>query len=179
MNINSFNSALILIGPPGCGKSSVGKKLAEKLSIPFYDLDHMLEERYGVNIGEVFKYKKESYFRVLETQCLEEFYRRKKSTVYVLSTGGGTVILPKNQTLLKKMGKLIYIKSSIKTILDRLSQDETVRPVYQNTSQEEFKFILNDRERYYKDADWIVDAEGLSIPQICQELIGRLNHGTR
>ena len=161
--------ALILIGPPGSGKSTFGHWLAEKNHIPFFDLDRMIEEKYHVSIPELFQRKNESYFRVLEFQCLNEFQKRVLPTKYILSTGGGTVLSLQNRQILKKLGKRVYLKTSYETILGRVSEEE--RPLFKDKTEESIRIILKEREKYYKECDVTLDTEGKSVTQIYKELM--------
>ena len=72
-----MKSNIILIGYMGCGKSTVGRQLAEILSVPFLDTDQWIEEREGITISEIFSTKGEAYFRDLETECLKELLRKE------------------------------------------------------------------------------------------------------
>ncbi len=161
--------ALILVGPPGSGKSTFGKWLAEKNHIPFFDLDHMIEEKYHVSISELFEKKNESYFRVLEFQCLNEFQKRVLPSKYILSTGGGTILSFQNRHILKKLGKVIYLKTSTEMILQRAVEEE--RPLFKDKTEEHIRIILKEREKYYKECDVTLDTEGKSVTQICKELM--------
>jgi len=175
----SKESAIILVGPPACGKTTLGKMLAQKLHVPFFDLDELIQEKYQVSIEALFSAKKESYFRVLETQCLQEFSKRRLPSCYILATGGGTVISKTNRQILKHLGQVIYLKASSEMILERLSEEEQMRPLFRDVSQDMIKIILNDRESYYKESDGIVEVtKGQSMLKLCQKLLGGL-HGTR
>ncbi|MBI3018747.1 MAG: shikimate kinase [Deltaproteobacteria bacterium] len=164
-----MRQALILIGPPGCGKSTFGQWLAEKNHIPFFDLDRMIEEKYHVSIPELFERKNESYFRVLEFQCLNEFQKRVLPSKYILATGGGTILSLQNRQILKKLGKVIYLKTSLDTILQRALEEE--RPLFKNKTEDSIRIILKEREKYYKESDITLDTEGKSVTQICKELM--------
>ena len=115
-----MKSNIILIGYMGCGKSTIGRKMAEVLSVPFLDTDQWIEEREGITISEIFSTKGEAYFRDLETECLKELLRKEdfsyageeteKGKEYtekrrkVISVGGGLPVREENQKLLKQLG---------------------------------------------------------------------------
>ncbi|MEK7790737.1 MAG: shikimate kinase [Deltaproteobacteria bacterium] len=162
-------SGLVFIGPPGSGKSTVGEAVAKRRRIPFFDLDRMIEETYQVSIETLFKQNKESYFRLLETQCLETFVKRPKPSAYVLATGGGAVVLEKNRMLLKRLGKWVYLKASVETLFERVNG----RPIFQGKSEEGLRFLLSQRADYYNEAQWVIEVDRKSTGKVIQEVMGR------
>ena len=101
---------IVLIGMPGCGKSTVGRLLAEQTGKVFVDADSCIEEAAGCSIPEIFASQGEQGFRKIETQVLSEL--GKKSGL-VIATGGGCVTRPENEPLLKQNGNVVWIKRSI------------------------------------------------------------------
>ena len=90
---------IILVGPMGAGKSSVGKRLAKQLSRTFYDCDKVLEDRTGVAISTIFELEGEDGFRQRETKILEELVELEN---VVIATGGGAILRDKNIKLMKR-----------------------------------------------------------------------------
>jgi shikimate kinase len=117
---------IILIGFMGSGKTTVGKRLAERLSYQFSDTDQLLEQRAGDTISHIFTVRGEEYFRNLETDFLKEISRSLNQTV--LSTGGGLPLREQNSGLLKEMGYVVFLNASKETTLKRLNGD-TSRPL--------------------------------------------------
>ena len=95
---------IVLIGMPGCGKTTLGKALAARLGRPFYDADTVLEQRAGRSIPEIFRCDGEAAFRALETQTLAEL---GKCSGAVIATGGGCVTRPENAPLLRQNGRVV------------------------------------------------------------------------
>lgn len=93
---------LVLIGMPGCGKSTIGKILSKELNMKFYDADKYLEDRNNMKISDMFK-RGEEFFRNLESAALKELSFEENS---VIATGGGAVTREKNILCLKKNGKI-------------------------------------------------------------------------
>ena len=122
---------IILIGMPGCGKSTVGKLLAEKTDRKFVDTDAIIEEKSGISIPEIFANGGESAFRELETSVLAEIC---KGSGLVIATGGGSVTRAENYPLLHQNGKIVWIKrdiSSLPTDGRPLSQCNNLLQMYQ------------------------------------------------
>lgn len=97
---------IVLIGMPGCGKTTLGKALADRLGRPFYDADAVLEQRAGRSIPEIFRCDGEAAFRALETQTLAEL---GKGSGAVIATGGGCVTRPENYPLLHQNGTIFRL----------------------------------------------------------------------
>ncbi|NLO10195.1 MAG: shikimate kinase [Clostridiales bacterium] len=164
----------ILIGFMGSGKSSVGKKLAEKLGYDFKDTDEMIVESEGVEIDEIFLKYGEELFRNLESTLLLSIVGTLKTTV--LSTGGGMPLRGQNVNLLRLMGRVIYLQASMETIIDRLSGDNT-RPLLKGENpRDKVEKLLAERTPIYKrSADTIIDTDGKTIDDIVREILGGYN----
>ena len=119
---------LILIGPMGSGKTTVGKQLAKRTRMDFVDSDHMIEDRCGVSISTIFDIEGEDGFRKRETKMLAELCERSG---IVLATGGGAITVEENRILLRKSGFVVYLKTSIETQLAR-TQKNNNRPLLEN-----------------------------------------------
>ena len=100
----------------GVGKSSVGRKLANRLNRPFYDSDKIIEEKSGVDIATIFEYEGEDGFRLREERTIDALCRQDS---LVLATGGGAVLTESTRNLLIKQGTVIYLKATVKTLLER------------------------------------------------------------
>ncbi|MDB4919766.1 shikimate kinase [Mucilaginibacter sp.] len=153
---------IFLIGFMGCGKTTLGRKLASRLGYEFMDLDHILEAQVGMNIADYFSIHGEDAFRKLESEVL-------KQTVYpkhaVISTGGGLPCFFDNMQWINAHGRSVYIQLSPKTLADRLEHEKTKRPLLRDKYGEALiAFIdekLQEREPFYKKATFI--ANGLSL----------------
>ena len=131
----------VLIGMPGCGKSTVGAYLAKRAGRAFVDIDSAIEERAGISCSEVIQQKGEAHFRMLESESTKE---AGKKMGLVIATGGGTVCKPENVFALRQNGKLLWIRREVawlatyKRPLSRdLAELERARiPVYQEIADE-------------------------------------------
>ena len=160
---NSKNSGIIfLIGFMGCGKTTLGHKLASRLNYPFMDLDHILEAQAGMTIAEYFSKFGEDAFRKLESEILKKTNYPEHA---VVSTGGGLPCFFDNMQWMNAHGKTIYIKLSPKTLAARLENEKAERPVLNGQHGEALvTFIadkLTEREKFYNKA--AVIADGLSL----------------
>jgi shikimate kinase len=129
-----------LIGLPGCGKSTLGKKFAHVLNLPFYDLDHMIEAGEGARITELFSSLGESKFREIEQQYLEKTRSIQKA---VIATGGGTPCFFNNMTLMNSLGMSVFLDVPPKEIALRLSENGiSKRPILKGKTREEICVTL-------------------------------------
>ena len=143
------------MGMPGCGKSTWGKKLAQKINFSFLDLDEFIELKTGLSIAELFSDKGEVFFREIETTYLNEIIASEKNLV--VSLGGGTPCFNNNLKTIKANGKTIFLDAPVKLLADRIINAVTIRPMFKNLSREEIIEKLEDlflkRYPYYKEAD--------------------------
>lgn len=159
---------IILIGPMGSGKTTVGKQLAKRLRLDFVDSDHMIEERCGVSISTIFDIEGEDGFRKRETKMLSELCERAG---VVLATGGGAITSEENRILLRK-GFVIYLKTSIETQLARTQKNQN-RPLLENVDAES-KLVELMAERgvlYEQEADLIVVSGDRIVSKVVDEII--------
>ncbi len=101
---------IVLVGMPGCGKSTVGKALASRLSRPFFDADAEIVQRAGKSIPEIFKESGEAGFRRLETEVLFDLCRQSGA---VIATGGGAVTVPENHDILRQNSLVVFINRDV------------------------------------------------------------------
>ncbi len=152
-----------LIGFMGSGKSTVGKKLASHLNIPFIDLDSLIAEREGMSITEIFKTKGEEYFRSAEKKQLTELCVSKED--FVIATGGGTPCYFNNMTLILNHGISIYLQANSAILYSRLSRSKAKRPLIMGLSDDELKNYIEkkllERESFYLQAN--IHISGLSV----------------
>ncbi|MBA3900438.1 MAG: shikimate kinase [Bacteroidetes bacterium] len=158
---------IYFIGFMGCGKSSVGKKIANKLGYTFIDLDDFIEKKAGLTIPDIFSREGEDYFRKLETYSLKEIASLDK---VVVSTGGGTPCFNSNMDLINSSGMSIYLKMSAETLYSRLRESKTERPLLSAFTEFELKQYVVDklleREFYYSQAHFKVKAKGLKTEEM-------------
>ena len=116
-----------LIGLPGSGKSTVGRQLARRLQLPFFDSDHVIEQQLGCSIREYFEREGEERFRDVEESVIDELTQVGSG---VLSTGGGVILRQANRLRLRQHGQVVYLNSSPDELFRRLRHDVN-RPLLQ------------------------------------------------
>lgn len=137
---------IYLIGLPGVGKTTVGKKIAEKINYEFIDLDNYIELKATLFIDEIFKLYGEEYFRKLESDCLEEISGK---TNVVVACGGGIIKNKKNKEYMN--GPCIYLTSSLNEINNRLDNSLIERPLLLTKSLLDLYFERKELYEYFKD----------------------------
>mgnify|MGYP002347283595 FL=1 len=149
----------------GSGKTSVGERLAERLSYQFQDTDQLLEKLAGDTISHIFQVRGEEYFRSLESKLLLEL--KGSLNHCVLSTGGGLPLREQNAKLLRELGFVVYLKASKETTVKRLQGDRT-RPLLSGGDlNERFDRLLALRSPLYeKAAHMEVVTDGRSFDEI-------------
>ncbi|WP_447766682.1 shikimate kinase [Sphingobacterium faecium] len=149
---------IFLIGYMGSGKTTLAKKLASKLELPFIDTDDEIVKEVGMSITEYFQLHGEEKFRALEREHLQKIAQQKA----IVSTGGGSPCFFDNMQWMNENGVSVYLQMSPKALFDRLSQSKLhKRPILIGKTEEElFNFIsekLVEREPFYKQAHLIID----------------------
>lgn len=163
---------IILIGYMGCGKSTVGRKLAKVSDRVFLDTDAWIEEKEGITISEIFAKKGEPYFRDLETECLKTLMETQQIG-NIISVGGGLPVREENQKLLQQLGRVIYLKARPDTIYERIKGD-TTRPLLQTENPlQRIKEMMASREEKYQAASHeVINVDGKDISEIIHEITG-------
>jgi shikimate kinase len=159
---------IILIGPMGAGKSTIGRQLAAALHVPFRDSDREIEKRTGVDIPTIFEFEGEEGFRTRESAILEELCAEHG---IVLATGGGAVMREQNRALLRDSGMVVYLKTSVQTQLRRTARDRN-RPLLQTGNpRARLEELLRIRDPLYREiAHVIVDTDRDSVRKAVQEI---------
>ena len=162
----------------GSGKSSVGNRLANILSVPFLDLDTQIEHDTKLSIPEIFKTKGELFFRKKEQEVLQQLL--ENDTSFVLATGGGT---PCYGTVMQQINETenttsIFLHATIETLTQRLFPERASRPLIAHLETQEavYDFVrkhIFERNFYYLQADRKVDANK-DISEIISEIVLQL-----
>jgi shikimate kinase len=163
---------IILVGPMGSGKSTIGNIIARRLNREFQDSDHHIELRTGVDIARIFDIEGEQGFRDRETSALQELLSENNR---VIATGGGSVVRSENQQMLKQQGYVVFLDTSLNQQMQRLRRDKK-RPLLQ-TDDPRGRLELLSRERrpiYLDLADLVVKTDKRVARRLAADIINQL-----
>lgn len=165
-------SNIILVGPMGAGKSTIGRLLAKELRLPFRDSDKEIEQRTGASIPLIFDVEGEQGFREREHAAVKELCLMRG---VVLATGGGAVMRDDNRQLLRAGGRVIYLCTSVDQQLDRTSRDRN-RPLLQTPNpRETLTKLMAMRDPLYRDiADIIIQTDERPPRLVVHEILSQL-----
>jgi shikimate kinase len=166
-------SNLILIGPMGAGKSTIGRLLAKELRVPFKDSDKEIEQRTGADIPWIFDVEGEAGFREREQAVIVELCELDGM---VLATGGGAVMRAENREALRRCGRVVYLHATVEQQIDRTSRDRN-RPLLRNADPGKvLRELLVVRDPLYREiADIIVETDERPPRLVVQEILERLD----
>lgn len=160
---------IMLIGFMGTGKSTIARKIKEKLNIEQVEMDALIAKEAGMSIPDIFEKCGENYFRDLETEMLRKFQNKKP---VVVSCGGGAVLRDENIEIMKGQGKIVLLTATPETVFERVRYSAD-RPVLNgNMNVEYIKELMEKRKaRYEMAADIVVTTDGKTADDICREIL--------
>ena len=169
---------IFLVGMPGAGKSTIGRKLSQALDRPFLDLDDILEEKEGRPIREIFSTQGETYFRQAEASALREITGQASGSI--IATGGGAPCFYGNMDFMNQQGTTIYLKTPVNVLVDRLTgQGREQRPLVAGKSAEQINHFITEtlttRMQFYEAAQITYQSlsRGRDVDDLCR-LISRI-----
>ncbi|MBP1743533.1 MAG: Shikimate kinase [Firmicutes bacterium] len=168
-----FQHNIFLVGFMGAGKTTVSKCLGSMLGLERVEIDELIARKEGMSINSIFEEYGEEYFRNCESSTLAELQKRNQ---LVVSCGGGIVLREGNIASMKKNGRVVLLTATPETTLERV-RDSDERPILRNNMNVEFIAGLMEkrREKYLKAADIIVETDGKTVHEVCEEIIGKLS----
>ena len=163
---------IILIGPMGSGKSTIGSLIADKLNLPFRDTDVVVEQESGKSVSEIFLEDGEDKFRALEKLALRAELLTDNT---VLALGGGAPISIDAQSALRAIASpVIYLDISLSSVADRIGFNRD-RPLLLQNPRAQWERLMQERRPIYESiADYIVDVNGKSREDIVDEVLAVL-----
>ena len=146
----------IIVGMPGCGKSTMAKYLCSQTSLTFYDLDREIENKERKKIKEIFSDKGENYFRKVESIVLKKIIKEKEN--FILATGGGTPCFNDNMKIINKYGISIFLNTSIDILEERISRNKK-RPLFNNSInlKKDLINLLEKRHSFFCSSNYIIE----------------------
>ncbi len=164
---------IALIGLRGAGKSSLGAALAERLEMPFLELDRLIEQQSGLTLDLIFDFRGQRSFRQLERRCLEDVIERYPR--FVMATGGSLVSEPGTFERLLSSCFTVWVRASPEEHMQRVIAQGDMRPMANNRdAMSDLKRILAEREALYSKADIQVDTSGRTFEESLEILIQAL-----
>jgi len=162
---------IFIIGMMGSGKSYLGKLLSDKISLPLFDIDSEIEKIMNISIDEIFNNYGEERFRLIESALFKEMVKGEN---HIYSTGGGIILDPLNQKILKEKGFCFFLDCPIDVIIHRIERDKINRPVFKNRVS--LELIYKKRNPLYLEcADYVIDVNDKKPSQIIQEIEKMIN----
>lgn len=144
---------IFLIGFMGCGKSTLGRLLADAIGYQFVDTDQLIEKKCGCSVTQIFAEKGEYAFRQMERETLENLVKQQR---IVVATGGGMACCQHNIEMMNAAGTTIYLQASVENLADWLKAERKKRPLIAQQSDEQLcKYVtetLTEREKFYRQA---------------------------
>ena len=158
-----------IYGPPGSGKSTIGRRLADDLGRLFVDLDQQIEERAGMSIPEIFAGSGEAVFRKLETEMLEKVCSASHPAG-VVALGGGALLSAENRELVEKSGIVVCLRATIGTLSKRLERDHIQRPLLGGNARQKLAGLLGAREQHYASFTRVLDVENVLPEELSRQI---------
>ena len=165
--------SIVLVGMMGAGKSSIGRRLAQRLEIPFVEADQKIEEAHaGVTIPEIFATYGEPYFRSGEARVIA---RLLDSGPQVLATGGGAYMNADTRASIRQKGVSVWLKADFEVLMRRVKRRSTAdRPMLQGDPAQRIAHLMAERYPVYAEADVTVMSRDVAHETIVNEIIAAL-----
>lgn len=161
-------SNLIFIGPMGAGKTSIGRRVAERFGLEFVDADQWIEARLGVSVRTIFELEGEAGFRRREREALSNLCAGEGRLV---ATGGGAVLDPANRALIAASGFVVWLRVAVDRQLERLARDRS-RPLLATPDRRQrLQAMAAERDPLYASiADWVFESDGRKVSSAADRL---------
>jgi shikimate kinase len=165
------SSNIILGGFMATGKTSVGRRLAARLSFEFVDVDELIEAEAGLPIRQIFAMRGEAAFRALEREMVARMAGRRCS---VIAVGGGAVVDPRNLAALRGLGVLIALSATPEVILSRVGGGQDRPMLWGPDPRQRIVQLLAERAPAYEQADLLVDTSFRSVDEVVEHILALL-----
>ncbi len=167
---------VVLVGMMGAGKTTLGRRIAPRLGLPFFDVDTEIEQAAGMSVSELFETHGEKSFRDGEARVVK---RLLDGPPHVLATGGGAVIREDTRAIIKNRAISVWIRADVETLARRATRRDTRPLLRSGDPQETLRQLAASRERFYAEADIHVDSQpgphALTVELIIEKLADYLN----
>lgn len=171
MSYSCKKELLVLVGPMGAGKSTIGKLLAQELAYEFYDSDKVIEERCGADIPWIFDVEGEGGFRNREAVVIKDLSMKKGA---VVATGGGAMLRQDNRDYVTRTGYVIYLNTSVEQQFQRTCKDKN-RPLLQDKGAEAYQVLsrlMEVRDPLYRQvADLVIETDRKNLKAVVAKIL--------
>lgn len=165
---------IVLVGPMGAGKSTIGKILASDLGYDFYDSDKVIEQRSGADIPWIFDVEGEQGFREREASVLKDLSELSRA---VVATGGGAMMRADNRDYVTRKGYVIYLNTSVDQQFQRTSKDKN-RPLLRNKNEDAYQVLsklMSERDPVYRQvADLVIDTDKKNLKSVIAKITSEI-----
>ena len=165
-----LNKNLILVGNMASGKTIIGRLLAQKLYLKFYDSDLIIEKKAKMKIFQIFEKKGETVFRNLEKEIILNLLKKNNT---VISFGGGAFLNKIIRKNAQKRGLTIWLKQDPKVLIDRIKKNNR-RPIASRLSENELKNLIINRSKFFSKAKYEINCDGMEKNTIVDKIIKEL-----
>jgi len=164
--------SIVLVGMMGAGKSSIGRRLAQRVGLSFIDADAEIEAAAGMTIAEIFASYGEPYFRSGEQRVIA---RLLESGPQVLATGGGAYMNPETRAAIRQKGISVWLKADFEVLMRRVKRRATAdRPMLQGDPSQRIRHLMEERYPVYAEANVTVMSREVAHETIVNEIIAEL-----
>lgn len=161
---------IVLVGMSGSGKTTVSYALSNLSGMDRFDTDEEIEKKYG-KISKIFKERGEEFFRDVEADTI---VRIAQTCSAIISTGGGCLLRKNNASVLKKNGKIVYLRTTVAELEKRL-KDDTARPLLAGNLKNKLSKMVAERDPIYSaNADLTIDTDKLTPEQVAKVILENL-----
>ena len=163
-----MSNTVVLVGPMGAGKSSVGRRLAARLGFEFADTDAEIERRTGVDIPYIFEREGEPGFRQREAQVLSDWVGKPDT---VLATGGGIIVTSENIALLAAHAPVVYLHASVAQQFERVRHGKHRPLLAGDDPKGTLTRLFETRDPVYREvADLFIDTDGERVERVARRI---------
>jgi shikimate kinase len=163
--------SIVLVGMMGAGKSSIGRRLAQRLGLSFVDADAEIEAAAGMTIAEIFARDGESYFRSGEARVIARLLDQGPQ---VLATGGGAFMNGETRASISQKGISVWLKADFEVLMRRVKRRSADRPMLQGDPAERVRHLIDVRYPVYAEADTMVMSRDVPHETIVNEIVAEL-----
>jgi len=166
------SKSIVIVGGPGVGKSSIGRKLAARFAIPFFDADEEIEKAAGMNIEQIFERFGEAEFRKGERRVIA---RLLDQPTHILATGGGAFMDQETRAIIRAKAISVWLRADITTLFERTSRRSDRPLLKQGDPRAILEKLLAERSPFYAEADVVADSDNRPAEETVERVVKALS----